>query len=142
MKLNFFSQYVKLLKEKSGHAAVEFAITFPVLIFVTLAIFDIGRGIFFYTSVHNVAAETVRFASVRGVDSPTRATLDEVEAFALARATGLDQDNLTVTVEYTPDDSSGSTVEVTVDYDMRFYLGAWVDTARITLTGSSQMEIL
>lgn len=141
--INTFSSRLKLLKgEKNGNTVIEFALTFPILIFLTFAIFDVGRGVFYYTTVNNIAAETVRYASVRGVDSPTSVTQDEVEAFALEKATGMDLDRLTIAVIYDPNSSSGSNVQVTVNYDLRFYLAGFFDGASITLTGASQMEIL
>ena len=140
---NTFSSRLNLLKgEKNGSTVIEFALTFPILIFLTFAIFDVGRGVFYYTTVNNIAAETVRYASVRGVDSPTSVTQGEVEEFALEKATGMDLDRLTIAVIYDPNSSSGSNVQVTVNYDLRFYLAGFFDGASITLTGASQMEIL
>ena len=73
MKKAFRDTYLgKLLGlDRRGSVVTEFAISFPILITVTLMIFDIGRAMFVFTTIHNVAAEGARYISVRGTGSPT-----------------------------------------------------------------------
>jgi Flp pilus assembly protein TadG len=47
-----------------GQTLVEFALIAPVFILILLAIFDIGRGVFAYTSATNAAREGARLAIV------------------------------------------------------------------------------
>lgn len=137
-----------LRRDQRGSAAVEFALTFPVLIIVTMMIFDIGRGMFFYTSVNNLAAEGVRYASVHGSGSLAPKTKAQIKAYILTRATGLDPAQTVITVTFDPNPSPGSAVEVTVQYNQAFFVsgliqGFWGDSvdATITLSGMSRMGV-
>jgi Flp pilus assembly protein TadG len=47
-----------------GQGLVEFAFVAPVFLLILLAIFDLGRGVFAYTSVTNAAREGARLAIV------------------------------------------------------------------------------
>lgn len=96
-----------------GQSLVEFALVLPVFLLLLMAVFDFGRGIYAYNTVSNVARAALRVAIVD--QNPTRVT-DK----ALASATGLDLDQLTVDVSrLTVGCTSvkiGCPAEVTVDY--------------------------
>jgi hypothetical protein len=47
-----------------GQALVEFALVFPILMFLLLAVFDVGRGVFVYNALTNAAREGARLAIV------------------------------------------------------------------------------
>ena len=47
-----------------GQALVEFALIAPLFILILLAVFDLGRGVFMYTSITNAAREGARLAIV------------------------------------------------------------------------------
>jgi Flp pilus assembly protein TadG len=47
-----------------GQGLVEFALVAPIFLLILLAIFDLGRGIFAYTSLTNAAREGARLAIV------------------------------------------------------------------------------
>jgi len=47
-----------------GQALVEFALVFPILILVLVAVFDVGRAVFLYNNLTNAAREGARFAIV------------------------------------------------------------------------------
>ena len=53
-----------------GQALVEFALIAPLFILILLAVFDLGRGVFMYTSITNAAREAARLAIVNQ-DVPT-----------------------------------------------------------------------
>jgi len=53
-----------------GQSLVEFALVAPIFILILLAIFDLGRGVFIYTSITNAAREAGRLAIVNQ-DLPT-----------------------------------------------------------------------
>jgi Flp pilus assembly protein TadG len=47
-----------------GQALVEFALVFPLIVFVLLAIFDAGRAVYTYNTVANAARQGARIAAV------------------------------------------------------------------------------
>ena len=47
-----------------GQALVEFALIFPVIVLLMLALFDMGRAVFIYNGLTNAAREGVRLAIV------------------------------------------------------------------------------
>jgi Flp pilus assembly protein TadG len=54
------------LRGDSGQSLIEFALTLPVLLFVILALFDFGTGIFYWLDATHVANEGARLAAVAG----------------------------------------------------------------------------
>lgn len=143
------SQFKDLFRCRRGNALVEFALTFPTLVVVTLMIFDLGRALFVYTTVNNVAAEGARYAAVHGSTSPFSKSSAEIQTFIVNQAAGLEPANITVTLTYTPNNSfPGSEVEVQVDYELGFFISGIIDMiadsvdATLTLTGKSTMSVL
>jgi Flp pilus assembly protein TadG len=128
--------------DRRGNAAVEFALGLPVLLLGTLMVFDLGRSLLAYTSVNNLAAEGVRYAVVRGPDSPTSVGSAEVQTFVRSRAGGLVPENLTVEVTYYATEATGNTAEVTVHYNMKLFLNPVFDFADYSITGISRMTVL
>jgi hypothetical protein len=53
-----------LRRRSRGQTLVEFALVAPILILILLAVFDVGRGVFMYTSITNAAREGARLAIV------------------------------------------------------------------------------
>lgn len=137
-----FSRLTRLAKDARGNALVEFALSFPVMLLVTLMIFDVGRALFVYTSVNNLAAEGVRYASVHGITSPEPRTITQVQNFVVARAAGLDPDLVNVTVNYEESSVTGDAVEITVTYNLDLFLNPVFDFANLTLEGYSRMTML
>jgi Flp pilus assembly protein TadG len=68
---------------RHGQALVEFALVFPVLVIIVLAMFDLGRGIFMYGTISNAAREGGRTAIVNQ-------NVSDIAARAEAQATSLD----------------------------------------------------
>lgn len=137
-----------LFRSRKGNAAIEFALTFPTMVVITLLIFDLGRALFVYTTINNVAAEGARYAAVHGSSNVYEKTADEIEEFIVSRAAGLFPANLTITVTYDPNIAfKGSTVEVLLVYNMDLFLGGVFETiinadASLTLSGKSTMDVL
>ena len=125
-----------------GSVVTEFAISFPILITVTLMVFDIGRAMFVYTTIHNVAAEGARYISVRGTGSPTQTSAADHLAFMNDIATGLDPAQMNVVILYTPAPTSGSEVKVTITYSLTFFGSVFLPIEAITMTSESKMTVL
>ncbi len=49
-----------------GQSLIEFALIFPLVLFLLLAFFDFGRGVFYYSSLSNAVREGTRAAIVNG----------------------------------------------------------------------------
>jgi Flp pilus assembly protein TadG len=47
-----------------GQSLVEFALVFPLVFFLTTSFLDLGRAIFYYSSLTNAVRETTRYAIV------------------------------------------------------------------------------
>lgn len=127
---------------QKGSVVTEFAISFPILITVTLMVFDIGRAMFVYTTIHNVAAEGARYISVRGNGSPTQTNEADHLAFMNDIATGLDPAQMNVVILYTPAPTSGSEVKVTITYNLTFFGSVFLPIEAITMTSESKMTVL
>jgi Flp pilus assembly protein TadG len=57
---------MKRLQHRStpGQALVEFALVVPLFVFILLGLFDLGRAVFYYSTVANASREAVRLAIV------------------------------------------------------------------------------
>jgi Flp pilus assembly protein TadG len=117
-------------QEQAGQAIVEFALTASLLFFLLFGIMDGGRIMWSYITVSQAANLTARYATYHGSHSrsPLSTTAyqtplncgthsaDALCAFALANATGIDPAVLTVQV--TGNTDPGSTVTVTLAYQV------------------------
>ena len=56
---------MKTAKKVSGQSLVEFALLFPLLIFLVMGLFDIGRAVLYYAILNTAAREGTRFAIVQ-----------------------------------------------------------------------------
>ncbi len=102
-----------------GQGLVEFALVFPILIVVLLAIFDLGRLVFAYNDITNAARQGARTAIVDQGGTVARDKVIE-QATSLGLAAG------DVTIQYLKSDLSaacpepktlGCVAEVTVTYN-------------------------
>ncbi len=57
-------------KNQSGQDLVEYAIIFPILFVVLMGIFDLGRVVFYYSALTNIAREGARYGAVHPDDLP------------------------------------------------------------------------
>ncbi len=107
---------------RRGGAALQFAITAPVLLLITLGTSVLGLGVSRYQLVAELAREGARYASVHGsqyasVTGNAAATASTVYANAIApKNVMLAPSNLTYSVTWTPNNNPGSKVTVTVTY--------------------------
>jgi Flp pilus assembly protein TadG len=106
-------------RDGRGQGLVEFALVFPVLIVLLLAIFDVGRLVFAYNDITNAARDGVRVAIV---DQTANVARDAT----ISQATSLGLTNSNVTVDYLEPDLSaacpapyalGCVAEIQVTFD-------------------------
>ncbi len=69
-----------------GQSLVEFALVLPIFIFLALMVFDLGRVVYYSSTVHNAAREAARY----GIVNPTDVT--GMEQAAIDYAVGLNLD--------------------------------------------------
>ena len=91
-------------RPNSGQAMVELALVLTVFLVIVMAIFDIGRAVYYYTAVQNAAREGARYGSI----NPNAVGIQNA---ARSKAIGL---NISTSVVINTD-----TVAVTVTYNFR-----------------------
>lgn len=84
-----------------GQALVEFALVFPVLILVLVAVFDVGRLVFAYNDITNATRTGTRVAIVDQ-------TANRAENAVIDQATSLGLTSADVDVQYLEADLSGA----------------------------------
>lgn len=100
-----------------GQTLVEFALIIPIFLFLAVVIFDFGRGVYYYSAIHNAAREGARY----GVVNPDVADYPAIEAVAIKYAIGLGLTPADVTAGPGAPENVGGvnnpTIKVTVTYD-------------------------
>ena len=133
-------------RRRRGQALVEFALALPVFLFLLVAVFDFGRGIYTYNGVSQAAREIARTTVVNlgltlGQSTATQATVNTqkslvpglvVDSFACVTVTG--------SASTANPCKSGDFVQVTVSssYTPVSFLGF---SGPITLTSSSTLQV-
>ncbi len=102
-----------------GVALVEGALAFLVFALLVAGILDLGLVGFAGNAVTFAAHRAARYASLRGSTSGHAASAADIESSAIGYASPLNPANLSVTVRWLPDNTPGSSVEVTVAYSIR-----------------------
>ncbi len=123
-----------------GNAMIESALTAVLLFMLIFGIVGFGRAIWAYGWVSHAAREATRWAAVRGSESGRAATASDVTNFVSQQLAGLTNNNneLNVATTWSPNNSPGSFVQVTVQYTCT-QIVPWVP--QIVVSSSSQMMI-
>ena len=66
-------EYVRRLRREAGQATVEFALILPVLLFVSVGIFDIGKAFNYWIDETHLANVAARWAAVNRLPEPCTA---------------------------------------------------------------------
>ena len=88
---------ISYLQKNDGQELVEFALTLPILAMLVFGIFDLGRVVYYFSVMNNSAREGARYGVVRPWE------IDDVTTKTKERSFGMNQDDLSVTVEYSCD---------------------------------------
>lgn len=96
---------MKTKRRHSGQSLVEFVLIFPILFFLITGFLDLGRAVFYYSSLNNAVSEATRYAIVHKTDlnnafiTPTNNSLqDKVMEYAFGMA--LTRANIIVTIPF------------------------------------------
>ncbi len=139
---NVLLTIVRMLRDNRGVAAVEFAFAFPILILLLVGTFDVGRALWYSSTLDHAAREGARYASLRGAESLYPASDADIQAFVRNRAIGVDPSHLTVSVSWAPNSYSGGYVTVQVGRPFGFLLAGFLDLSPFEFTGESTMTVL
>lgn len=120
-----------------GQSIVEFALVVPVLVLISVGIFDLGRGVYYYNVISGTARETARQAIVCAGDQQTPKDCtsqdDDAAAGAESKAIVVPISEITVSPHIR---KYGETVTVIV---IATFIPATPLFGNITLTAKSQM---
>ena len=95
--------------KNSGQSLVEFAVTIPLLLLLIMGVFDLGRGIYYYSAIHNAAREGARYGATNQCDEVGIKNAAKLTAIGLADDLVINQtkyfvgenaDRIVVTVAY------------------------------------------
>ncbi len=122
-------------RRERGNTTLEAALSLTVFLMSIFGIMDLGRMVFSYNLVAHGAREGVRYAIVHGNNSASPANVITIGDYLRGQTPGLDRNGTTVAVTWTPNNSPGSTVSVTVSYSFRpvapyIPAGTWILRAR------------
>ena len=110
-----------------GGAAVEFAISAPVLIMLSLGTVEIGRVTLAYHDLSLATFEAGRYAMVHGTGSDPAITETETKAaiktLVELRLHGIDTSKVSLTVDWDPNNNPGGFATISLSYPFKFLAG-------------------
>ena len=106
---------------EGGNVTVEYALCLPFLLGLIYGIIEVSHYAYLRVTMSNVAHDAARYASIHSSQATTPATASDVKTFANNELSGLGLNpdgtaGTTVTVTYTPDNSPGNPVQVSINY--------------------------
>ncbi len=132
---------LKLLKNESGAAFIEFGILASILITLSFAVIDFGRMMWLNNTVEHVAAEGARYAAVRGANKSSPVDADQVTTYVQDRADGVPAADMDISVTWSPDNGPGGSVTVVVTYNYEYIIGGMLGFDQVDLVGRSTMIV-
>jgi Flp pilus assembly protein TadG len=124
-----------------GALAIEFGFALPVLMLLTIGLFDMSMLLWSSSTIKNAAAEGARFAIVNGGASPTPASAADIETFIRTQAVGVPATALDVDVTWQPNNQSGSRVTVALAYSHNFLVGGLIGLDPVTINKTARMIV-
>jgi Flp pilus assembly protein TadG len=124
-----------------GTLAIEFGFALPVLILLTVGLFDLSILLWSSSTIENAAAEGARYAVVNGGASPSPASEADIENYIRTQAVGVPATALNVDVSWQPNNQSGSRVTVALAYSHNFLVGGLIGLEPVTINKTSRMIV-
>ena len=132
---------LKLLKNESGAALIEFSILASIFITLSFAVIDFGRMMWLNNTVEHVATEGARYAAVRGSNKSSPVDEDQVTSYVQDRATGVPASDMNISVTWSPNNNPGGSVTVVVTYNYEYIIGGMLGFDPVDLQGRSTMIV-
>lgn len=124
-----------------GQSLVELALLLPVIIIILAAVFDLGRVIDASVVITNAVRTGARFGSLH----PTWYDSVRIRVVDFANNSGMNftgvvlaPENVAVSME----NEAGTSVIVTVDYDLPLYFGPIIGLDTFRITRSAEMMVM
>ena len=127
-------------RREKGASTVEFALTLPVFFLLTVGSIDFGRAIWLDHQLDSLARDAARFASVRSRNSSRPTSTGEIDTFIRQKSLAMFDEHLDVNTRWTPSNSPGATVEISLAYRCEPVLGL-LPIAPTTLQGDARMVV-
>ena len=121
----------------NGQSLAELALILPLLLLVVMGVFDLGRGIFYFSTIQNAAREGARFGAVDHCNSSGIQNAVQTFAFGLL-------DDLEINDEIIYYDGIPERVVVTVTYEFDTVtplIGEFFGDGSIQLTSKARQII-
>jgi len=139
---------------RRGATLIEFALFFLLFLVTSVALMEMGRGVWTFTTIAHAARAGARYAIIHGELNPIPNDGTTIEEVVKANAVGLDPADVTVLTKYERYDEVNGTwqtgaynersnvVEVKVNYPFRLVTGGLVLAQNtIQLSSTSRMII-
>ena len=124
-----------------GGALVEGAFVLTIMLLMIFGMIQYSYVVFGYNSIVYAARAGTRYAIVHGSSSPSPCSSADIQSQVISQLPGVPSSAVTVTTTWTPDNTPGSTVRVTVSANFS-PMAKLVMKQGVTLSSSSQMTIL
>lgn len=131
---------LRLLGDRRGVSATEFALVAPAMLFIALSLVDLGRMGLVMASLTRGAQQAARYAALHGAESDSPATAEGVAAVARQSIYGVAPGTVVVNVSWAPDNRSGGSVTVATSSDFDILLGL-LPIETLTLGGHSSIIV-
>jgi hypothetical protein len=121
-------------RKERGQELAEYALILPIFLLIVMAIFDMGRAVYYYSALQNSVREGARYGIIHP-DDPTG-----IENVVYGMAVGMDITDISVSTTYPTDD----TIQVKATFNFEIVtpiIGALFGSNELTLQGQSTMHI-
>ena len=153
---------MKTGKKTSGQTLVEFALLLPLFLFLVMALFEIGRAVFYFAVLNNAAREGTRVAIVQSdcdLRTGNNCSNDYVDGLTLTCATASSTanqntcaeieeklfnlpeltDGATITINHTINSADEPIVHISIEFLFRPIVPGLNLIGNVTLRAESQM---
>ncbi len=127
-----------------GQSLVEFAIMIPVFLLITVMIFDLGRAVYYSSTIHNAAREAARYGIVHPSDTTGMEQKAIDHAIGLRLTAGNFDPVITIVNPTNRSDLPTPSVKVYIKYDFipaTPLVSRFISGGKITLRGEATMKL-
>src|ERR1700682_4191742 len=126
-------------RRQAGQSLIEFALSAMIVLTAIISIMNVGYGVFCYHTIAYAARAAVRYAVVRGPNSPSPASNALIQQVAVNAAPGVNLSTSNVTVTWPADAKITTMKDAKVVISMPYSL--YLTPVTMTLTSTAQMLV-